>query len=51
MFLNKLSLSLSLSHNIKSFSINFAYWCFFGVVSIGLAVLAFRQQKEKIIHS
>ena len=45
MFFNKLSLSL------KSFSINFPYWCFAGVVSIGLAVLAFRQQKEKIIHS
>jgi len=48
MFLNK----LSFSHNIgTSLSINFAYWCFVGVVSIGLAVLAFRQQKEKITHS
>ncbi|KLL03175.1 MAG: CAAX amino protease family protein [Mycoplasmataceae bacterium CE_OT135] len=43
--------SLSLSLTIKNLSIEFPYWCLFGVIAVGLAVLAFREQKEKIIHS
>lgn len=43
--------SLSLSLTGKNLSIEFPYLCLVGVIGVGLAVLAFREQKEKIIHS